>query len=947
MDIARFGLGSGTLAPRARLTSDAPSQSLDGAWKFRVHPALRAAPSGDWYAEDASGWDEIAVPGHWVLQGYGAPAYSNVQMPFPLDPPFPPDDNPIGDYVLDFITDDGIDGHAQILRFDGIESAADVFLNGQFLGSTRGSRLTHEFDVTDVLRAGENRLAVRVAQFSDASYLEDQDMWWLPGIFRSVTLLARPTGGVHDAFVRADFDPSTGRGALSIDTDPGVRIRVPELGIDTTEHEIDAGSVEPWSAERPRLYEATLSTDAETVTLKIGFRRVEVVGTEILVNGSPIMLRGVNRHEHHPEKGRVFDRDWVRRELLLMKRHNINAVRTSHYPPHPDVLDMFDELGFWVIDECDLETHAFVHVGWKNNPSDDPRWRDAYLDRMARTVNRDKNHPSVIMWSLGNESGTGANLDQMALWTKSFDPSRLVHYEGDWECRFTDVYSRMYASHEEVRQIGEEGLGGPALDASRDHARRATLPFIQCEFVHAMGTGPGGMREYWDLFETYPRLAGGFVWEWTEHGLVQGDDRRVMYGGDFGEKVHDGNFVIDGLVSPDRDPRPGLTHYAAVIAQVVLDVAPDRSVVTVQNRYDHIGLDHLELAWQREVDGSVVASGRIPFPACDARSTVIVPLPDFDDASFETADVVTVSAVTLSESAWAPAGHAISHGQDVRVADPAVAPTDANGSIRFDVVSGALSALGSLSLAGPEISVWRAPTDNDNGTLHGEEDPRPIAVRWREAGMDRTVSRLISFSQDGDSTRVHTRTAVPIHDFGIDTHLTWTTLADGSVRLDIEADPVGEWPVWWARFGLDLVIDAAPSGLSFAGLGPVPATPDMTDGARFGWWQAGADELVVDNVRPQESGARQGVVDATIATEAGSLRVRTVGEPVALTVSPYSREAMVSAGHNWELEADGKTHVSIDLAQSGAGTASCGPGPLPRYRLTARSFRASLVLLAA
>ncbi|WP_156759213.1 glycoside hydrolase family 2 TIM barrel-domain containing protein [Microbacterium karelineae] len=979
MQIARMSPGAGSLPPRARLRSDAPAQQLDGTWRFRLNPALRAAPTGAWDSGDVSEWGDIAVPGHWNLQGHGSPAYTNVQMPFPLDPPHPPDDNPIGDYVADVEADPALLAHPrQILRFDGIESAAEVRLNGVDLGSTRGSRLTHEFDVTGILHSGANRLAVRVAQFSDATYLEDQDMWWLPGIFRSVTLLARPEGGIRDAFVHADFDAETGRGSLRVDVDADrpARILVDELGIDADAGgTIDAGAVEPWSAERPRLYEAELRTETERVSLRIGFRRIEVRDTQILVNGAPIMLRGVNRHEHHPDRGRVFDAAFVREELLLMKRHHINAVRTSHYPPHPEVLDMFDELGFWVIDECDLETHAFEFIGWRGNPSADPRWREAYLDRMRRTVHRDKNHPSVLMWSLGNESHTGSNLDQMALWTKQFDPDRLLHYEGDWSCRHTDVYSRMYAGHDEVRRIGEEGLAGPAFDADAAHARRARLPFIQCEFVHAMGTGPGGMREYWDVFERFPRLAGGFVWEWVEHG-IRGDDGRIRYGGDFGERVHDGNFVIDGLVSADRDPRPGLTHYAAVIAPLRISVDAGRSSMSIENRYDHVDLAHLELAWERVIDGDVVAEGRIPMPACGPRSAASVDLlaECRGERAAATADVLTIAAVTREATPWAAAGHAVGHGQDVRIAgasrpddgtsariddgaatsptDPPMGAPDAAAAeppgatarpAVFDPVTGSLASLGGLVIAGPSVGVWRAPTDNDHGRLHGEDDPRPMADRWHAAGMDRMVTRLISFDES-DAVRVRTRTGVPILDAAVDARLTWTPVSDAAMRLDVEIDPAGEWPVDWARLGLDLAIDAAPTGVEFAGLGPVSAAPDMLDGARFGWWSLDPADLIVDHVRPQESGARLGVVDATIATAAGALRVRALADPFALTVSPFAREEIARAEHSWDLRADGRTHVSIDLAQSGVGTASCGPGVLPRHRLAPRSFRTSLLL---
>ncbi|MFC8680255.1 glycoside hydrolase family 2 TIM barrel-domain containing protein [Microbacterium ureisolvens] len=961
MEIATTRPGSGTVAPRARLRSDAPKQSLDGQWRFRVSPSLRSAPA-DWRTVDADDWGTVEVPGHWNLQGYGSPAYSNVQMPFPVDPPFPPDVNPIGDHRLDFTASPDVIGHRRrLLRFDGIESAAEIWLNDTLLGTTRGSRLTHEFDVSDVLVDGVNRLAVRVAQFSDATYLENQDMWWLPGIFRSVTLLARPDGGVDDVFVRADYDPLTGTGALdlaaAVDGGAPARVVIAELGIDSSADEpLRIADVEPWTAEHPRLYDAEVRTATETVALRVGFRRVEVRDARLLVNGAPIMLRGVNRHEHRPRHGRVFDAAVARDELLLMKQHNINAVRTSHYPPHPDVLDLFDELGFWVIDECDLETHGFEHVGWRGNPSTDPVWRDAFLDRMRRTVHRDKNHASVIMWSLGNESHAGANLEAMARWTKATDPTRLVHYEGDRESRYVDVYSRMYASHDEVREIGEEALRPVAFDATPAQAHRLGLPFLQCEFAHAMGTGPGGLQEYWDLFEEYPRHAGGFVWEWLEHGIAVDDPdggTRILYGGDFGEEVHDGNFVIDGLVDADRNPRPGLLHYAAVIAPVVIDVDADRTAVRIANRYDFLDLGHVRVRWSRTVDGEVTASGTLDLPPCAARTAVSIPLPEEGrtDAAAAVADVLTVEAVTLAPSAWADAGHVLGSGQHVTDGRPEAPPAltaavtqERVGGAAFDVTTGGLRSLGALAVSGPTVGIWRAPTDNDRDLGNDELELPPYSERWRAAGIDRTMTRLVDLTPAGGALTVRTRTGTPILDSAVDATLRWTALEGDAVRLDVELEPRGTWTTEWARLGLDLVIDGAPIGVDLAGSGPMHSYPDLRSAARFGWWHLDADDLVVDSIRPQESGSRMGVRDARIVTWGGALRVSTLDHPFALTVSPHSRKALDAALHNWELTPEGRTFVSIDLAQSGVGTATCGPGVLPRHRLPARSAAISLIL---
>lgn len=907
----------------------------------------------------APDWDEVVVPGHWNLQGHGSPAYSNVQMPFPVDPPHPPDANPIGDHQRRFDLDEALTAARRILlRFDGIESAAEIWLNGVLLGTTRGSRLTHEFDVTEAVTDTDNLLAVRVAQFSDASYIENQDMWWLPGIFRSVTLLGRPAEAVDDLHVTADWDPSTGRGSLRVDAvaSASARFELPELDLDVPLADLagalhDLGPVEPWSAEHPRLYAATVRTTGETVSLRVGFRRIEVVDAVLRVNGAPIMLRGVNRHEHHPERGRVFDAPSAREDLLLMKRHHINAVRTSHYPPHPDTLDLFDELGFWVIDECDLESHGFEHTKWRRNPSADLRWRDAYLDRMRRTVTRDQNHPSVIMWSLGNEAHTGDNLDAMARWTRAHDPSRLIHYEGDRASRYVDVYSRMYAPHDEVRAIGEE-VGAPApasLDA--DGLHRLSLPFVMCEFAHAMGTGPGGLQEYWDLFERYPRIAGGFVWEWVEQAIaVTGDDgvRRLHYGGDFGETVHDGSYVIDGLVDADRTPRPGLLHYAAVIAPVVFELARDRASVSVVNRFDHTALsDAVELRWTRQVDGRRVASGLLPTPDLAPRAEIRIALPEAacDPRRAEVADVVTIEARTTRATPWAGAGHVLGSADDVRPGMPGVPGRGPSGAlVGLDERTGSLVSVGGLPVQGPSVGFWRAPTDNDLDV--GDDEPHlpSLASRWRDAGMDRAVSRLMDVTRRDGAVRVRTRTGTPIRDGAVDADLRYTALSDRALRLDVDLEPVGTWEEIWARLGLDLVIDAEPLGLRFAGRGPVPAYPDLTAGARFGWHEIAREDLVVPHLVPQESGARQGVLDATVRTGSGSLRIRSLTAPFALTVSPFARADIAAASHSWKLRPDGRTHISIDLAQSGVGTASCGPGILPRYRLTARALSISLLL---
>ena len=547
--------GHGRLPARASFGSSLQVIELDGWWRFRLAAGLYELSRGFERAEfDDSGWAELAVPSCWQMAGHGAPAYTNVAYPFPVDPPRVPDANPTGEYRRAFVVPDGFALPRAVLRFDGVDSCFAVWLNGVRLGDGKGSRLPTEFDVSGVLRHGQNVLAVRVHQWSAGSYLEDQDMWWLSGIFRSARIVTR---GLADFFVHADFDPATGRGSLSVDTAAPAWLSVPELGLEGADpagpHVIEG--VEPWSDERPRLYAGEIVAGEERIGVHIGFRRVLVADGVLTVNGVPVLLRGVNRHEWDPGTGRTLSAQTMLADVLAMKRHNVNAVRTSHYPPDPAFLDLCDTYGLWVVDECDLETHGFAFGDWRGNPSDDPAWRDAYLDRAERMVERDKNHPSVIMWSLGNEAGTGANLAAMAAWIRERDGSRPVHYEGDHEnCSYADVYSRMYAGLAEVAAIGhrqEPGTADPAHDA-----HRRGLPFLLCEYAHAMGNGPGGLSDYQELFEAHPRLAGGFVWEWIDHGIARTAEDGTpyfAYGGDFGEEVHDGNFVIDGLVFPDRD----------------------------------------------------------------------------------------------------------------------------------------------------------------------------------------------------------------------------------------------------------------------------------------------------------------------------------------------------------------------------------------------------------
>ncbi|MBI5161116.1 MAG: DUF4981 domain-containing protein [Micrococcales bacterium] len=923
-------VGQAALPPRARFATDARTLVLDGEWSFRYSQGPAPDDLAEVASADTDGWGRIPVPSSWPMQGYGLPAYTNVKYPFPIDPPHVPDQNATGDYATSFSwTPDA----GTWIRLDGVDVAGELWLNGQRIGTTRGSRLVHEFDVSTVIRAGSNHLVVRVAQWSATSYLEDQDMWWLPGLFRSVAVLARPEAGIRAVRVQADWAGGSGRLRVEVEGAPDAVVRVPELGLELVPGEaIEVPGAAPWSAEVPRLYDLEVISAVETARLRIGFRTVDTEGGVLRVNGAPILLRGVNRHEHHPDLGRVVPRETVVAELHLMKRHGINAIRTSHYPPHPDLLDLVDELGFWLVVECDLETHGFIFADWRGNPTDDADWEAALVERMARTVERDRNHPSVIMWSLGNESGVGRNLAAMAAEARRRDPSRPLHYEGDWDSPDVDVYSRMYPGFAEVEAIGRRAEEA-TTDAGLDAHRRA-LPFVLCEYAHAMGNGPGGLSEYQALIEGSDRIAGGFVWEWLEHGIRQrtADGREwVAYGGDFGERVHDGNFVADGLVDADRNPRPALHDLTRVIAPVRITV--EGREVLIRNLYDTLDTGHLRFEWSL-LSG---ASGDLEVPVIAAGESVRITMPV--DPSDE---VVTVRAVLAEATGWADAGYEIAWGQGGALpvaAAPAAsaAPEERDGAIQLgpavlDQRTGRLLSLAGTELDGPELVLWRAPTDNDRGTAFSPQAASAEADDWRQAGLHDLRTRVESVSAEGNRVVVTTRIGPASYDWAVRASVTYTSDGD---RLDlaVRVEPLGQWPCTWARVGLRFGLPFAPDA-AWSGHGPGQRYPDTGQSQRLGRFAASIDGMREEYVRPQESGARH-VVDLELRSAEGGLALDS--EAVAVTLSRWSAAELDAAPHPHELPDVGEhSWLTVDLAQHGIGTASCGPGVQEQYRLTPR-----------
>ncbi len=994
-----FTPGSGKRTPaRSWLHSDAPTLSLNGTWRFRLLGSHRGADDAVVEPDfDDGDWDDLEVPSHWVLTGdgtYGAPIYTNVVYPFPIDPPFVPDVNPTGEYRRDFdLPDWGLP--RILLRFDGVESVYRVWLNGFEVGVGKGSRLVQEFDVTELLRPGRNVIMVRVHQWSSMSYLEDQDQWWLPGIFRDVTLLGRPAGELEDVWLRTSYDEDgTGRIDPELRAPAGfpITIAIPELGVQHTFARaddvtaFDVGPVDPWSAEQPRLYDATVAATGEETQLRLGFRTVSIDGDVFRVNGRQVIFRGMNRHETHPLRGRAFDEDHARADLIMMKRAGVNAVRFSHYPPHPRVLELTDELGFWVIDECDLETHGFVFSGWKDNPSDDARWQHCYLDRIERTVERDKNHPCVVIWSLGNEAGTGINLATTSQWVHARDPERPVHYEGDHTGAYTDIYSRMYPNLIETAAIG--GETGRLYGCGPAEARRVrSKPFLMCEYAHAMGNGPGALAEYDALTTRYRRLHGGFVWEWRDHGLLsrtQQGTEFYAYGGDFGEVVHDGNFVMDGMVLPDDTTTPGLAEFAAVSAPILL--ALEGSTLRVTNRYHSATTRDLTFAGVLEVDGHPRADVALSVPVLGPDQSAEVPLP----AELTTSDRpgeawLTVRAALAEEQAWAPAGHVVARAQfDLdspldrpgprSVATIPPARRNATGTGRpgsnesiilgpatFDGGTGALRSLYELDLTGPRFELWRGPTDNDRSDSRGSfelgapEDTGGEGARgpsseqrWRERGLDRLVSRTQSVLAADRALTVASRISAANSRLSVDVRYLWRLAEDG-LALSVEVTPSSGWDCTWPRVGVRFDLPLTVDRARWFGTGPLESYPDSAMAARVGRFAAGIEELNVRYSRPQETGHRPGLRWLELSDADGPrLRLFTRrgpgGHRPGFTLTRHTPQDLDRARHPYELREPTHNYLFLDDAVHGLGSRACGIDVLPQHALWPGSRTFSLVL---
>ena len=926
-------------------------RSLDGRWRFRLfdHPD-RVPSTAVTKPADGSSWTTVTVPGNWTLQGVGdLPQYTNVRMPFHGPPPRLPERNPTGVYRRTMQIPKRWLDRQVVLHIGGAESVHALYVNGDFVGYGTDSRLASEYDVTKFVHAGANDIAIVVVRWSAQSYVEDQDQWWMAGLHRAVYVEARGVvhvdtfecdaglGGVGTADVVGTLVARVTVGGLGppgpgwhvrfgVETLRGRRLGRPQT-VDVphqflrwntfTGHTAVASfefpGVDPWSAESPTRYRVTaelIDPDGavtEAHAQLVGFRCVEVRDRQLLVNGQPIWIFGVNRHDHHPTRGKAVTLDDMRDDLLAMRRHNITAVRCSHYPNDPGFLDLCDEIGMYVVDEANIESHAY-----NTSLCDDERYRSTWLSRGARMVQRDRNHPSVIMWSLGNESGYGANHDALAGWIRRADPSRPLHYEGavfhdgwvDGGTPASDVVCPMYPTIESIAEYGRSGAG--------------TRPLIMCEYSHAMGNSNGSLADYWDVITNTPGLQGGFIWEWKDHGILTrlpSGERGFAYGGQFGETPHDGNFVADGLMSSDLRPHPGVQEVMWVYRPVV--VALVGNMLAVTNRRSFADVSDLVGSWELLVAGDLIASGvledntgQTPVvpPGATVECALPCEVPDHADAH------LTIRWSQRRATAWAPKEHLVAWDQ-VELSAPA-----RSGAL---IAPGATAGVTAAGSGGPELQLFRAPVDNDGFKLLPELSRRLAVggdglVHWMDAGIDRLPADELVEHQHvtddlDDGSQVHTHVVV------VPDHL----------------DDV-------ARVGVTFELPSGFDRLRYYGRGPLENYPDRNRGAVLGVWESDVDEPPY--LVPQEFGLR---TDCRwfefIDSSSGEMVRLDVLEPTSMHVSAtrFTTEDLYSAGHETDLRPRRGLVVHADVAHRGVGTGSCGPDVLDRYRINPGTYRFS------
>lgn len=996
-------VGYGRLPARANFKSAATTGdalagrplhfSLNGTWQFVRLPHPRTAPP-NWASTSADiEWGTIPVPGLWTRQpdATDKPIYTNVLIPFKAEPPLVPLENPTGLYRRTFNLPEFFAGKRVVLYVGGVESAFYLYCNGKEVGFSKDARLPAEFDLTEYLHPGENLLALMVMRWSDASYIEDQDQWWHAGIHRDVYLYGTPLVYLRDIFCKPGFDPASGQGELD------VTVRVGDHNRDAMGHRVEialldsqgnsqtsapltgaiersnylpvvgkgatitchatTGIVAPWSAEQPNLYRllVTLQDPAgniiEATCIPIGFSHIAMGNRELLINGKAVLIKGVNRHDHSDTTGKVISESLMRLDIETMKQHNINAVRTSHYPNDSRFYELCDEYGLYVVDECNIEAHHHYQQLGR-----DPAWATAFMNRLVRMIERDKNHACIIMWSMGNETGFGPHHAAMAAWAREYDRARPIHNENaiceqavrdmwDENHHGTDVVCPMYPSVDDIIRFAK--------------TTKDPRPLIMCEFAHAMGNSCGNLVEYWQAVESQKGLQGGFVWEWIDHGLLENANGIPYwaYGGDFGEERHDLNFVCDGLCFPDRTPHSSLIEYKKVIQPIKVTRVRDMTF-KVENKNWFTTLDRYQGHFELLLNGVMYAGGDLPSLTTGPGQTTEFTL-NHSKPILKRGDEASVLFVfsLANDESWAARGHIvawdqISLGQRARLQRRRRPGGEVTLHKRHgaDVIEAGASTIafdesGLLSIAldhhlvitsGPRLNIWRAPTDNDG--IKGRENQIGKALgRWRALGIEKVVAEPVEYGVLPEAGRVDVRIVQCARPNEGEVRLLsdYCVLASGEIQCSHEfviSPELADLP----RLGLRLELPPGMEGLTWFGRGPHETYVDRKASGILRVHESTVSDQYVPYILPQEHGNLTDVRWIKLVSATGDgIIIESTGTPMEASATHYPQELLSPAFHTYEVTPRDETFVCLDVMQRGLGGASCGPDTLPQYRIPA------------
>ena len=963
-------------------------QLLNGTWKFQYFNSIYDVQEPFFEKDyDTENFDEIQVPSVWQMAGYDTHQYTNIRYPFPFDPPYVPQDIPCGAYAHTFVYHKDENAPKAFLNFEGVDSCFYVWINGSYVGYSQVSHMTSEFDITDLLQDGENSIAVLVMKWCDGSYLEDQDKFRMSGIFRDVYILKRPEQAISDYHVKTKIEDmlakveldmkfySPAEVKISIKDKNGAVVAVGSIAEEGTAV-LEIANPELWNTENPYLYQLILETENEVIVDHIALRKIEIKDQVIYLNGQKIKFRGVNRHDSDPITGFSISVEQITTDLTLMKQHNFNAIRSSHYPNAPFFYEMCDKYGFMVIDEADIEAHGPFMLyreedtdynrfkRWNEKIADDPAWEAAIVDRVKLMVERDKNRFCIVMWSMGNESAYGCNFEKALAWTKKFDPDRITQYESaryrnydeTYDYSNLDVYSRMYPALSEIQEYLDK-------DGSK--------PFLLVEYCHSMGNGPGDFEDYFQMIQDNDKMCGGFVWEWCDHAIAHGTAENgktiYAYGGDHGEEIHDGNFCMDGLVYPERTVHTGLLEYKNVYRPVrVVSYDKESGELVLHNYMDFDDLkDYAKISYELTQDGLVISKGKLAevsvAPHSEGKTNLKVNVPENGKCylkliyhlkkemplleenhilGFDEIEVSQKDAKCQLAEKWLEKTATDSELQ-VNEDDTQIHIKGREFSYTIDRRTALFTEMkfaGREYLNHPmELNIWRAPTDND----------MYIKAEWKKAHYDKAYTRAYTTEvvqgKHGVKIVSHASVVAETVQKILDVTITWKIDATGKIDADIEATKDGEFPDL-PRFGVRMFLDKKLSDVRYFGMGPQESYRDKHQAASHGLYRANIGDLHEDYIRPQENGSHYDCEYVELNNSRYGI-VASAEKAFSFNASYYTQEELEKKTHNYELTESDSVVFCVDYAINGIGSNSCGPVVLDQYRFNDVLFRFQFTLV--